>query len=44
MTYAEIIFELKRLKDLAEEVNWDLAEDIEDIINVHALPEGDCCG
>lgn len=44
MSYEEIIFELKRLKDLAEDVSWDLAKDIEEVINMHKLPEGDCCG
>lgn len=44
MTYAELIFELKRLADLAEEYNFDLANDLADIINQHEEPKGDCCG
>ena len=44
MTQAELIFELKRLASLAEEVNFDLANDLTDLINLHQEAKGDCCG
>jgi len=44
MTYDELIFELKRLKDLAWDVNWNIALDLEQLINEHAPAGGDCCG
>lgn len=42
MTYAEIIFELKRLASLAEEYNFELANEINNIINEHEPPSGEC--
>lgn len=44
MSYEELIYELKRLASLAEEYNFDLANDLINIINQHEEPKGDCCG
>ena len=44
MTYAELIFELKRLIDLAWTDNSDLARDLQDVLNQYEEPKGDCCG
>lgn len=44
MTFEELLFELKRLQSLAEEVSWDLATDLEEVINNHSPAKGDCCG
>ena len=44
MTYAELIFELKRLAELAGDVSWDIQQDLVNLINEHDIPKGDCCG
>lgn len=44
MTYAELIFELKRLTELARTVDDDLAEDLYDVVVQYEPPKGDCCG
>lgn len=44
MSYAELIFELKRLQSLAEDFNWELAKDLEEVINNHTPAQGECCG
>lgn len=44
MTYAELIFELKRLALLAEEYNLELSDDIFRLLSEHEEPKGDCCG
>ena len=44
MTYAELIFELKRLADLASDYNFEFAEELYAVINSHEEPVGDCCG
>lgn len=44
MTYAELIFELKRLALLAEEYNLELSNDIFRLLSEHEEPKGDCCG
>jgi hypothetical protein len=44
MTYAELIFELKRLADLAHTVDDDIANDLHDLLAVYDTPKGDCCG
>jgi hypothetical protein len=45
MTYAQILFELKRLIDLAYEANEDLlGQDLQDVLNQYDEPTGDCCG
>ena len=44
MTYAELIFELKRLAELAKTVDDDIAEDLNDLLAVYNPPKGDCCG
>ena len=44
MTYAELIFELKRLALLAEEYNLELSNDIFRLLSEHEEPQGECCG
>lgn len=44
MTYEELIYELKRLSDLASEYNFEFAEELYKIINEHDTTKGDCCG
>jgi hypothetical protein len=44
MTYDELIYELKRLKEIAWEVDLEIASELEQIINEHAPSVGDCCG
>ena len=44
MDYAEIIYELRRLIDLLEGQDTELANDLQDVVNQYAAPAGDCCG
>jgi len=44
MTYAELIFELKRLASLAEGIDWELSEGLNDFLSQYEEPKGDCCG
>lgn len=44
MTYAELIFELKRLTDLAYTVDYNLGNDLNTVLVQYQEPEGDCCG
>lgn len=44
MTYEESIYELKRLADIVSEYNFELAEELYQVINSHDVPKGDCCG
>lgn len=44
MKYEEVIYELKRLTDLASEYNFELAEELYAVINSHEPAHGDCCG
>jgi hypothetical protein len=44
MTYAELIFELKRLASLAEDYNLELADELFKLLSEHEEPKGDCCG
>ena len=44
MDYDELIFELKRLFDLASEYNFEMAEELYAVVNAHAPTQGDCCG
>ena len=44
MTYEELIFELKRLIDLAYPVDQGLAYDLQDVLVQYEEPKGDCCG
>lgn len=44
MTYAELIFELKRLQSLAEKIDMELAYDLNQVINTYEPAQGDCCG
>ena len=42
--FAELIFELKRLEDLAWQVDADIATDLQQLIYEHQEAKGDCCG
>ena len=46
MDYSELIYELKRLSDLAEEFDYELANDLKDVINQYdTTKKGECsCG
>lgn len=44
MDYAEIIYELRRLIDLLETEDQELAIDLEQVVNQYVAPRGDCCG
>lgn len=44
MDYGEIIYELRRLIDLLEDQDSELAKDLQDVVNQYSTPAGDCCG
>lgn len=44
MTYAELIFELKRLQSLAEKIDMELAYDLNQVIHTYEPAKGECCG
>jgi hypothetical protein len=44
MDYAEIVYELRRLIDLIEEQDFELAKDLADVMVQHVGARGDCCG
>jgi hypothetical protein len=44
MTHDEIIYELKRLLDLLEETEYELADEIRMLISTYEKPRGECCG
>lgn len=44
MEFEQVIFELKRLADIASEHNFELAEELYNVINQYEQPKGECCG
>ncbi len=44
MTYEELIFELKRLVDLAYAIDYNIANDLNSVLVQYDEPKGDCCG
>jgi hypothetical protein len=44
MTYAELIYELKRLALLAEEYDLELSDELFKLLSEHEPAKGECCG
>lgn len=44
MTYDEIIYELKRLAELALAIDTDLAEELTVLVSQYEPAKGECCG
>ncbi len=44
MTYAELIFELKRLSEFALGIDAELAQELAVLIGQYETAQGDCCG
>jgi hypothetical protein len=45
MEYEQLLFEIKQLADQAEAFDYELANDLRDIVNQYDTTKcGDCCG
>lgn len=44
MTYAELIFELKRLSEFALGIDEELAQELSVLISQYEVAQGECCG
>jgi hypothetical protein len=44
LTYAELIFELKRLSEFALGIDEELAQELSVLISQYEVAQGECCG